>query len=356
MTVAPATSPDPGGSEASPGDPAGPEVQLIDRLRERLEWSPASRSPLAAAVDLASGDDAAVVVPAGAIATSVDLAIESVHFRRSTSSPRAIGHKALAAALSDLAAMGAVPGEAYVQLGLPPDFSEEACLELADGVAALAARHGVAVLGGDVSRAPALTIATTVVGHATTAGELVRRSGARPGDTVCVTGELGGAAAGLALLERPELGAAVSSEQARALRMRQLEPQPRLDAGRALAAGGATAMIDVSDGIGADARHLARAGGVRLEIEEARIPVASGVAEVAAAAGRPPSAFTLDGGEDYELLLTLSPEAVEPAVAALREGGLALSPVGRIASGAGLAVRGESGGAVETAGFDQLRR
>ena len=179
------------------------EFALISKLRERLEGASGERSAVAAEVEIGSGDDAAVTVPSGATVTSVDLAVEGVHFRRETAPLRSIGHKALAAALSDIAAMGAVAGEAYVQLGLPPDLDDEGCLEIADGMASVLTEHGVVALGGDISRAPVLLLAVTVVGHAASAEAVVRRSGARPGDVVCVTGDLGRAGAGLQLLSSP---------------------------------------------------------------------------------------------------------------------------------------------------------
>ncbi len=173
------------------------EFELLARVRERLP-------PPGRQVRLGSGDDAAIVVPGGATVTSVDALIDGVHFRRDWTSLAQIGRKALAVALSDLAAMGAEPGEAYVVLGVPTDLDEDGCLELLDGLAALAAETGTALAGGDVTRAPALTLAITVVGHAGSTGELVTRGGARPGDVLAVTGELGGAAAGLLLLERSD--------------------------------------------------------------------------------------------------------------------------------------------------------
>ena len=331
------------------------ELELIQKLRRRLNRAGVQRAAIAGDVVAGSGDDAAITVPVGATVTSVDMAVEGVHFRRDTAPPDAIGHKALAAALSDLAAMGAVAGEAYVQLGLPEDIDEEFCLALADGLGAVAAEHGVAVLGGDVSRAPVLILAATVVGHAEAAGSLVRRSGAREGDVVCVTGELGAAAAGLALLERPELAAELPAEVAESLRTRQLRPQPQLAAGGALAQAGASAMIDVSDGLGADARHLADAGGVRIEIQTELLPVAGGVEAVAASLGTDATRLAAGGGEDYELLATLPTGGFEAAAAALQRAGLTLTRVGRVASGAGISLRHETGAELEAEGYDQLR-
>jgi thiamine-monophosphate kinase len=332
------------------------EFDLIARLVETVaDARRDGASEWGARIAVASGDDAAVTVPTGATATSVDSLVEGVHFRRRTAPLGSVGRKALAAALSDLAAMGAAPGEAYVQLGVPDDLDEAGCLELGEGLAQVAAEHDVAVLGGDVTRAPALWIAITVVGHAGSADELVRRAGASPGDALAVTGELGGAAAGLLVLDRPELGAAVGAEVADALRRRQLEPVPRLRAGRALAAAGASAMIDVSDGLGGDAGQIATASGVRLVIELERLPVQAGVGEVAGAAGVDAGDLVTGRGEDYELLATLPPERVDEASAEVAATGSALTPIGVVERGEGVALRAPDGSERQAAGFDQLR-
>lgn len=322
------------------------EFELLARVRERLP----SSGPQ---VRVGMGDDAAVTEPAGATATSVDAIVEGVHFRRDRSSLAQIGHKALATALSDLAAMGARPGEAYTVLGVPPDLDEDGCVELFDGIAALAAKTGTTLAGGDVTRAPVLIVAMTVVGHAPDPDAFVTRSGARPGDLVAVTGELGGAAAGLLLLERPEL--AEELRVAELLKGRQQTPEPRLEAGMALATTGATAMIDLSDGICGDASHLAAESEVALRIDAEALPVAGGVAAVAVAAGVEAAQLVACAGEDYELLATLPPSRLAEAVAAVEGVGTTLTTIGEATAGSGVEIRLPDGRRLEPGGFDQLR-
>jgi thiamine-monophosphate kinase len=319
------------------------EFDLLARVRERLP-------PPGPRTRVGSGDDAAVTVPGGATATSVDALIDGVHFRRERASLAQIGAKALATALSDLAAMGAEPGEAYVVLGVPPDLDEDGCLALLDGLIEVGVATGTTLAGGDVARAPNLTLAITVVGHATEPEALVTRSGGRAGDVLVLTGELGGAAAGLLLLEGKGEVTGLDPDREAALITRQLEPQPLLAAGRALAATGATAMIDLSDGLVGDAGHLAEASGLAARIDGGALPVAPGVAEVAAANGRDPLELAASGGEDYELLAALPPDRVGRAVEAV-EG---LTPVGDLLAGEGVEVRRPDGALLDAAGFDQL--
>jgi thiamine-monophosphate kinase len=169
-----------------------------------------------------------------------------------------------------------------------------------------------------------------------------------------VTGELGGAAAGLLLLEDESLAESLDDALAAALCRRQLAPEPRLAAGLALAGNGATAMIDVSDGLGADAGHLASAGQVGLEIDLERVPVQAGVAEVAEAAGRDPLELATAAGEDYELLVTLPPDRANAAVEAVAAAGSKLTVIGEV-DGTGAVTLSGPGGPRAPAGFDQLR-
>ena len=326
------------------------EFELIDLLRERIAAAGAGTSPR---LLVGSGDDAAVT--AAGTATSVDAIVDGVHFRRRTFAPRAIGAKALAAAASDLAAMGAEPGEAYVQLGMPDDLSEDEVIGIADGLGEAAAGAGLAIAGGDVTASPVLFLCLTVVGYAGEPAQLVTRAGAQPGDALIVTGALGGAAAGLLLLERPELADEIDVDLADALRARQFEPPIRLAAGAALARAGARAMIDLSDGLAGDAAHLAAAGSVRIEIDAAAVPAQAGVGDVARIAGEDPELLVVAGGEDYELLAAVPPAAVETALGALRKIGLDPALVGGAEAGEGVVLRGSTGRELNVRGYDQVR-
>jgi thiamine-monophosphate kinase len=298
------------------------------------------------------GDDAAVVRAGGVCAVSVDTIVEGTHFRLADgwASPAEIGHRGLAAALSDLAAMGAQAGEAYLALGLPVGLSEAQALELVRGAQSLAGATGTTIAGGDVVSAPALSVSVTVVGWADREDQLIGRDGAAPGDLIGVTGSLGAAAAGLAVLEGRASGSGLA---ARAL-ARMRAPMPRLREGRALAEAGVSAMIDVSDGIASDAAHLAHASAAQLRVTLERLPLHEGVAEVCDELKRSPHELAASGGEDYELCFCVAPErraSVESAVPTT--GGVGVTWIGEVLAGppGALLVR-EGGGQVQLRGFE----
>lgn len=298
----------------------------------------------------ATGDDAAVVRGTGVAVTSVDAVVEGVHFDLATHSPGDVGHKALAAALSDVAAMGAHPGEAYVALAAPASFGEPETIELVEAMEAFAERSGVTIAGGDVSAAPALMVSVTVVGWAGGERDLVYRDGARPGHLVGVTGELGASAAGLLLLQGT--AAELPDDEREALLRRHRRPEPRLPVGAALGGAVVGAMIDVSDGVATDAAHVAERSGAAVEVRLPDLPLAPGVEAVARAAGRDPLELAATGGDDYELLLTVAPDRRETVELAVRGAGTAVTWIGSVAAGTGTRLVGADGAPVELAGYE----
>jgi thiamine-monophosphate kinase len=244
--------------------------------------------------DLAAdiGDDAAVLAPisSGVRVVSTDACVEGVHFRREWIAPYDVGVRAAAAALSDLAAMGAFAEYVLVAF-VVPDVWRASLGEVADGIGAQVRHAGARIVGGNLSRGTAFGITLTVIGTATRA---VSRAGAQVGDVVVVTGLLGGPGAALAAWES-------GVEPTGWARERFVHPSPRLTEGVLLAAAGARAMLDISDGLAADARHIAAASGVELVIDAGLLPVGEGVAA--------PDA--LRSGEEYELLATMAPSAYQ---------------------------------------------
>jgi thiamine-monophosphate kinase len=283
--------------------------------------------------------------------------VEGVHFRLGDgwTTPAEVGRRALAGALSDLAAMGADPGEAYLALGLPPGFGEEQGLELVRGAKTLAAQNDTTIAGGDVVSAPALTVCFTVVGWAENADELIGRDGALEGDLVGVTGRLGGAGAGLLLMEgAAPRGGSPRSPTVEAVLARIKDPQPRLAEGRALAAAGVHALIDLSDGVATDAGHIGRSSGVHLQVDLQALPIQAGVEEICAERGIPVWEPAATGGEDYELCFCVAPEdsaRVEEAVKAV--GRVEVSWIGRVLTGSpGVSFLDDRGDDVRLVGFE----
>ena len=321
------------------------EFEALDRIRSRL-------TVRGDRVLVPSGDDAAVVRCEGLAVTTVDAFVEGVHFRLATTSMRDLGHRCLAAAVSDLAAMGAKPGEAYFAVGLPPQLGERELLELTDGAEALAQELGMTICGGDLTACPELFVVVTAVGHASDEDALIGRDGARPGDRVGVTGALGGSAAGRLLLERKDGG--LDPELGDELLERHLCPTPLVDAGIALARSGVTSMLDVSDGIASDAERLAERSGVLVEIDLTRLPLSEGVEAVAVSAGLDPLELAAGGGEDYELLFTAPEPVAEQVVAAAGIAGSPVTWIGTVRDGAGVRLLAEGGAARPLRGWDHF--
>jgi thiamine-monophosphate kinase len=329
----------------------GSEDALIARLRERLRSVPAQR------LLVGIGDDAAVWQPArgNRSVITTDALVEGVHFTRAAMSARDAGWRALASNLSDVAAMGARPVLATVALAFSPETDPAWLLEAYDGIAALAARARCAVAGGDVTRAPAIAFAITVVGEVR-ASNVKTRAGARPGDVVAVTGPLGASRAGLLLaVERPDLGAApelAGMPDVAGVLAAYRTPEPRLREGRWLAASRhVRAMMDTSDGLSTDLARLCAASGAGATVES--VPLHPGARTVAARTGHDPARWALHGGEDFELLVTVEKRAFGHLAARFRaHTGRELLRVGTMTAEPG--VRLANGTPITPAGWDHL--
>jgi thiamine-monophosphate kinase len=288
-----------------------------------------------AGVRVGIGDDCAVLEPraGAALLATTDLLVEDVHFRRRWAEPADIGWKAIAVNLSDIAAMGGRPRWALVALACPEGTSVAEIEAFYEGALALGRAHDVTIVGGDTSA----SLAGWIV-NVTLLGDAVQprlRSTARAGDAVAVTGALGRSAAGLAVLER-ESAPGVSAAHLAEVTAAHLRPRPRVHEGEWLAAaGGVTAMMDVSDGLGIDLPRLLAESGAGAAVDVDRLPVDAATRAVAAALGADPTAWATGGGEDYELLLTCEPAALERLQRGLAEAcGTRLTPIGEITAGA----------------------
>ncbi|WP_338418216.1 thiamine-phosphate kinase [Nocardioides houyundeii] len=251
------------------------------------------------------GDDAAVLrVRHGHVVVSTDMMVEGRHFRREWASAEDVGHRAAAQNLSDINAMGGRAHSLTVGLAAPADLPAAWALDFARGFAEECALVGASVVGGDVTRAEEVVIAVTVIGSCTQSPVL--RSGAAPGDVLALRGRQGWAAGGLAVLGRGFRSPRVLVEAYR-------RPEPPYDAGREAAEAGATSMIDVSDGLVADAGHLAHGSGVRVDLRSDAFAIAEPLQAVGAALGADPIQFILGGGDDHPLLATFADTASVPA-------------------------------------------
>ena len=254
------------------------------------------------------GDDAAVLDLDGrGVCLAVDVLVEDVHFRRDLSSLADVGWKAVAVNCSDIAAMGGTPSAAVVGLCRPSDVPVSDIEQLYAGMAEACERWNLRLVGGDTVSSQALALSVTVMGDIDPQ-RAVRRSGAQPGDKVLVVGTLGGASAALALFR-------AGQDVAPGLLAAHRRPTALVEAGTALAAAGATAMIDVSDGFGADLLHICEASGVAAAVSAARLPGADGVTAAAAALSTDPLDFVAGGGDDYALLATVPAAAAEQIAA-----------------------------------------
>jgi thiamine-monophosphate kinase len=305
------------------------------------------------------GDDAAVLAPtSGQQLLTTDLLVEDVHFDLASISAHDLGAKAVTVNVSDIAAMGGSPRTALAAIALTPEVDAAWVMELYGGMRDACAEYAVALVGGDTNRGDLVVVSVTVTGEVAP-GRAVTRSGARPGDEIVVTGSLGAAAGGLAVSRTPAAKTAevLSRPWGRELVDAFERPVARVGEGQLLARCGATAMMDLSDGLAKDLGRLCRASSVAARLERASIPVAAALREGASTLAVDAEALALGGGEDYELLATLDPD---DAAVARRELGerfdVALTTIGTIVEGSGVVIVDADGvwGPLEPAGWDHF--
>ncbi len=289
---------------------------------------------------LGPGDDAAVLrAPDGRVVASTDTLIEGRHFRRDWSGPVDIGHRAAGEAMSDIAAMGAVPTGLLVGLACPPELPVGWVEELVDGMREECAEHGAAVVGGDIVRSDVVVLAMTALGDLQ-GREPVTRAGAHPGEIVAVTGRLGWSAAGLAVLARGFRSPAVVVGAYR-------RPEPPYAEGPRAAEAGATAMCDISDGLIQDVCHIATASGVGIDLRRDALVVPARLRDVGRALGVDPMDWLLAGGDDHGLVATFPAEVGPPT---------GWTQVGRVVDPVDGGTVSVDGVPQDPAGFDHFRR
>ncbi|HWF87820.1 MAG TPA: thiamine-phosphate kinase [Pyrinomonadaceae bacterium] len=307
-------------------------------MRSEFDFINSIRKRVTSSVVAGIGDDAAVFRSNSGKETvvSVDLLVEDIDFRRTTTPPYLLGHKALGVSLSDLAAMGARPLWALISIGIPEDIWQTDFVDrMYDGWLDLANRYGVQLIGGDTSRAHEHIVIDSIAIGECSPGLAVKRSGASPGDIIFVTGSLGAAAAGLRLIERgahlaEQNLADEDSQKLDYLLLRQLRPEPRVGWGIVLGEERlATAMIDLSDGLSSDLNHLCEASNVGALIDASLLPIDERVVELCGRRALDPLQLALHGGEDFELLFTVKPE--HAARLPRRVDGVEIKRIGEIA-------------------------
>jgi thiamine-monophosphate kinase len=303
------------------------------------------------------GDDAAVLEPGrGSLVVTTDMLVEGRHFERASIAPADLGAKSIVVNVSDIAAMGASPRYAVVSLGLPGSVEAAWVVELVGGMRAACDEYALSLVGGDTNRTDATTIAVAVIGDVRPGGG-VRRDGARPGDLIGVTGTLGDAAAGLAVsrLGRSRLAKALGTTWGPTVLRALHRPVARVGEGQTLAQVGATAMMDVSDGLGKDLSRLCAASGCGARVRLDDLPISDDVVAAAAALRLDPTELALGGGEDYELLATLDATAFDRAREELDERfGMTFTEVGVIIDDGLVAVTDDGEQPLEPKGWDHF--
>lgn len=323
---------------------------------EFVTWLLAHTSSATRGLELAIGDDAAVIQgPRGHdLILKTDMSIEGVHFTRRLHPPRAVGHRALARSLSDIAAMGGTPRFALISLAISKQTTHAWIKQLYAGIFALAARFGVAVMGGDTAVISGPTLIDAIVVGQVRRGRAIPRSGARPGDQIYVSGRLGLSALGLRLLRSSGNRTSRGAKASEAIR-NHLYPEPRCGLGRYLCEKHlASALIDLSDGLSTDLGHVCRASGIGARVWADRIPV-PGLQGIRRSGVGDSLALALHGGEDYELLFTVPPGKVSQIPERLQ--GLPLRSIGEIHQSKEVLLIQSDGRSVplRPAGYDHFR-
>jgi thiamine-monophosphate kinase len=326
------------------------EFGFIGKIRKRLK----ARGPF---VSLGIGDDAAILTPSRGreLVFTTDMLVEGRHFDFKFTTPWQLGAKAMAVNISDCAAMGAVPKAAVVSVGVPARFPVAKLEAFLEGLKGWAESYGAQIVGGDTVASNEFVVNVALIGEVEK-GRALRRSGAKPGDAIFVTGTLGDSAAGLHALQHPSKR---NRDMAPLLILKHLLPVPRFNVGRQLSMQRlASSAIDVSDGLSSEIHHLCEESGVGAEINEESLPLSASLTHYCRANRLKPLQFALDGGEDYELLFTVPKTKVSSVWRKLSvETGVAVRFIGNMVSRSkGVTLIRRQGGRIplKAKGFDHF--